>query len=89
MGDDEICFVLPRGRSLIFCPFSNVQCSLVPIFGLVESVTTTGLRWNLSKQRMEFGKLISTSNELAHDLVQVESSGPLLWVFDARYLTKK
>lgn len=37
----------------------------MPLNGPV-SLTTTGLKWNLNKQALEFGKFISTSNEFDH-----------------------
>ncbi len=86
MGEQEICFVLPAGSTLIHCPFRNIHCSLVPLFGTVESVTTSGLRWNVTQKQMAFGRFISTSNEIVEDAVQVVCSEPLLWVFDARFV---
>jgi thiamine pyrophosphokinase len=63
-------------------------CGLLPMAGKCRSATTTGLRWNLEKQALEMGGLISTSNEFASPspsassrevVVTVENSDPLLW----------
>ena len=48
--------------------------------GRCERVVTTGLKWNLDGERpLEFGSLISSSNELVEPLITVETDSPLLW----------
>ena len=54
-------------------------CSLIPIGAPVKSVTTSGLKWNLSKQPLGFGALISTSNRILSETVIVNTTGNLLW----------
>jgi thiamine pyrophosphokinase len=57
-------------------------CGLIPIGGPVDSVDSSGLKWNLEGRRLEWGVLVSTSNEVAEDcggVVTVETSQPLLW----------
>ncbi|XP_076053099.1 thiamine pyrophosphokinase 1 isoform X2 [Oratosquilla oratoria] len=56
-------------------------CALVPL-GHPATVSTKGLKWNLSEMEMAFGKLVSTSN--TYDLtgngqVQVWTSHPIIW----------
>jgi thiamine pyrophosphokinase len=67
-------------------------CGLIPVFGRVDSITTSGLKWDLQGDSLEFGKLISSSNEIlgldvtsdgdddtAYVTVSVETSHPVLW----------
>lgn len=49
---------------------SSQWCSLVPV-GRPCLLTTSGFRWNLHEERLQFGGLISTSNEFDP---QIESS---------------
>lgn len=37
---------------------------LIPLFGPVDRVATSGLEWDLTGQRIAFGELVSTSNRL-------------------------
>jgi thiamine pyrophosphokinase len=93
MSEHEICFVLRAGRNIL--SFEEIDhehpmvCSLIPLFGPVRSVTSQGLCWNLSEQRMAFGDFISTSNVVSESVVTVQCSEPLLWILDARRTEKK
>lgn len=58
----------------------GVTCGLIPIGCQCESVTTTGLKWNLDGDcPLEFGGLVSTSNRIVEDVVTVKSSQPLVF----------
>jgi len=58
-------------------------CSLIPIGASAKGVHSEGMRWNLDNSTLEFGGLVSTSNEMTCDSVSITAtSQPLLWILD-------
>ena len=72
---------VPRPNPLIEGP----TCGLLPIGGKCDKVHTSGLRWNLRGEPLEFGGLVSSSNQLLADPetglaeVHVSTTHPVVW----------
>lgn len=79
---DPSLHVLKGSHAIESSPLSK-WCSLVPI-GSASCVTTTGFRWNLNRQVLSFGSLISTSNEFDKNekKCRIETDSPLLFSMD-------
>lgn len=54
-------------------------CGLIPLGQPCKSVTTSGLKWNLEGQSLEFGGLVSTSNHILDSTVTIRCSSPLIF----------
>ena len=66
LSQDNMVQLLEPGYHEII-PFRKLEgptCSLIPIGAPVKSVTTSGLKWNLTEQALGFGALISSSNRI-------------------------
>jgi thiamine pyrophosphokinase len=86
MSERDLQYVIPSGcrhELLLDTGLEGPHCGLIPVHG-ASTVTTSGLRWNLDRQKMEFGGLISTSNEVASVSVSVESDLPILWTMSVK-----
>jgi len=87
ISDASLAFLLRPGRHVIDVnrEAEDGSCGLIPLGGRCERVVTTGLKWNLDGTRpLEFGSLISSSNEIVDARVTVETSSPLLWTTGLR-----
>lgn len=60
-------------------------CGLIPLGGRCDSITTTGLKWDLDGTiPLEFGGLVSSSNRILQPVVTIQASHPI--VFTAEIL---
>ena len=88
MGERMTAELLPPGRHIIR-PNPLIEgptCGLLPVGGRCEAAWTSGLRWNLRGEPLEFGGLVSSSNQLmcdeatgALEPVTVTCTQPLIW----------
>jgi len=81
VSDGNFAELLGSGSHLIHCNSSleGPTCGLIPLGSPTRSITTTGLRWNMTHQSMAFGGLVSTSNIIESESVEVTTSDPVLW----------
>lgn len=59
-------------------------CGLIPIGGRVNSITTTGLQWDLREGSLQMGVCVSSSNSVRPGAseVTVETSDTVLWTVE-------
>lgn len=81
LSDNSISWLLSDGHHDIHIPenVKNLWCSMVPFEP--TTVTSSGLKWNLTNQTMRYGGIVSTSNkyDTNEDTVKITTDHPLLW----------
>jgi thiamine pyrophosphokinase len=85
LSTENLTFLLKPGHSTIRTPQTifGPTCGLLPV-GQPATVTTSGLEWNLTEQETKFGGLVSTSNHLKSDVVEVHTTAPLVFTLEIR-----
>ncbi|OQR97270.1 thiamin pyrophosphokinase [Achlya hypogyna] len=61
-------------------------CGLIPLGGVCKSVTTKGLKWDMTDFETTIGGFVSTSNHCLSDEITVENSDPLVWTTELQPL---
>jgi thiamine pyrophosphokinase len=87
LSADCVGLLLPPGRNVVQVDTAaeDGTCGLIPLGGRCEGVRTSGLQWDLDGQTaLEFGGLVSSSNQVTGDEVVVETTAPLLWTSNLR-----
>ena len=86
LDDRNVIIALSSGRHRISIDRSRDGpiCGLIPIGVPVEEVTTSGLKWNLSAQKLSYGigEIVSSSNEVTNDYVTIQTSSPLMFTLE-------
>nr|XP_012148081.1 PREDICTED: thiamin pyrophosphokinase 1 isoform X2 [Megachile rotundata] len=80
---NSLTWILNPGFHSIIIPKILVQnnswCGLLPVGAPVNSITTTGLKWNLNCSTLQFGGIISSSNTYDCSEVTVNTDSPVIW----------
>ncbi|GMS87916.1 hypothetical protein PENTCL1PPCAC_10091, partial [Pristionchus entomophagus] len=83
---ENLTFVVGEGSNSITLNRSLLTgiCGVVPFCQRETRVTTEGLRWNLDDTPMEFGGLVSTSNEVVADQIEIRTTASLIVTLEVR-----
>ncbi|KAL1935024.1 hypothetical protein VTP01DRAFT_4164 [Rhizomucor pusillus] len=83
VSDESVTVLLDKGSHHIHCQpdYEGPTCGIIPI-GSPTVLTTKGLRWNLENHECSFGGMVSTSNMLANDLIEIKTTAPVVWTIE-------
>ncbi|CAO3674571.1 unnamed protein product [Umbelopsis ramanniana] len=85
VSDENLTILLDEGKHRIECnrQVEGPTCGIMPLGGPIV-LTTRGLRWNLTDYPCHFGGMVSTSNLLAEDIVEIETDKPVVWTVELK-----
>ncbi|CAO3627075.1 unnamed protein product [Cunninghamella blakesleeana] len=85
VSDENLTILLNEGISHIHClqDIEGPTCGIMPI-GSPAVMTTKGLKWNLENHKCYFGGMVSTSNAIDSDLIEIETDAPLVWTIELK-----
>ncbi|XP_015915977.2 thiamine pyrophosphokinase 1 [Parasteatoda tepidariorum] len=86
LGHGSITWLLSTGSHKIHITdeMMSSHVGLVPLGKECTNVSTTGLKWNLTQDKMNFGGLISTCNLFDSNVVTVSTDTPLIWTMEVK-----
>ncbi|GAA95730.1 hypothetical protein E5Q_02387 [Mixia osmundae IAM 14324] len=81
VSEESLACVLDKGEHelVIDQHILGPTCGLLPIGTDSALVTTKGLEWNLSDTETSMSTMVSTSNHIVSDLVQVTTNRLIVW----------
>ncbi|KAI9737822.1 MAG: hypothetical protein M1834_009191 [Cirrosporium novae-zelandiae] len=81
----NISFVLKKGKNAISTPLKEGillrDVGVLPV-GVPAIITTKGLEWDVKDWKTELGGVISTSNHIKSDVIEIETNEPVLFTVE-------
>ncbi|KAF1799097.1 thiamine pyrophosphokinase [Mucor lusitanicus] len=87
VSDENLTMLLDKGTHQIHCQLDleGPTCGVMPI-GSPATLTTKGLKWDMDNLKCEFGGMVSTSNAVDSDLVEIVTDAPVVWTIEINLL---
>ncbi|KAM3583213.1 thiamine pyrophosphokinase [Umbelopsis sp. WA50703] len=85
VSDENLTILLDKGKHRIKCnrEIEGPTCGVMPLGGPVR-LTTRGLKWNLTDFPCHFGGMVSTSNLLDSDTIEIETDEAVVWTVELK-----
>ncbi|CDS13597.1 hypothetical protein LRAMOSA05773 [Lichtheimia ramosa] len=85
VSNENLTVLLDKGTHQIHCQpdYEGPTCGIIPM-GVPATLTTHGLEWNLDHQECFFGGIMSTSNRIAKDTIEIKTSAPVVWTIEIK-----
>jgi len=86
VSDQSVACLIDKGRHSFEIDFDwlGPTCGLLPFGTDSAHITTAGLEWDLYNAETSFDTMVSSSNHLISNIIQIETSRPIVWTCELR-----
>lgn len=83
VSDENLTMLLDKGTHQIHCQLNleGPTCGVMPI-GSPATLTTKGLKWDMVDLKCEFGGMVSTSNIVDNEVIEIVTDAPVVWTIE-------
>ncbi|CAO3697151.1 unnamed protein product [Rhizopus stolonifer] len=85
VSDESLTVLLDKGTHHIHCQLDleGPTCGVMPI-GAPAVISSRGLKWDMDNLSCYFGGIISTSNVLENETIEITTDSPVVWTVEIK-----
>ncbi|EIE82265.1 thiamine pyrophosphokinase [Rhizopus delemar RA 99-880] len=85
VSSENLTMLLDKGKHHIHCQLDleGPTCGVIPV-SAPAVISSHGLKWDMNNLHCHFGGVISTSNVLDNELIEITTDSPVVWTVEIK-----